>query len=159
MLHTKARKFKPQLRLFLFCCVPSYISVFPAISLCSQIYLCVPSYISGVRFLRIWLFFNPTSCLREWCMLGVFLLLAFTRLGHECRDLLSLWQWDRVRTNVNPKGTIPSSEKFPSEEDGTRDVASSRTVSPTHYQPAIPAPNWDSNLHSCIGGRLGKQTC
>ena len=39
--------------------------------------------------------FNPTIKvvtfhLRGWCMLGVFLLPAFTRLGHECQDLLSL---------------------------------------------------------------------
>ena len=39
--------------------------------------------------------FNPTIevatfCLRGWCMLGVFLLLAFTNLGHEQQDLLSL---------------------------------------------------------------------
>ena len=58
-----------------------------------------PSYISGVhhfwvRFLRMWPFFNPTIKvvtfrLRGWCLLGVFLLPAFTRLGHECQDLLS----------------------------------------------------------------------
>ena len=30
-----------------------------------------------------------TFCLCGWCMLGVFLL-PFTRLGHECQDLLSL---------------------------------------------------------------------
>ena len=58
-----------------------------------------PSYISGVhhfwvRFLRMWPFFNPTIKvvtfrLRGWCMLGVFLLPAFTRLGHERQDLLS----------------------------------------------------------------------
>ena len=58
-----------------------------------------PSYISGVhhfwvRFLRMWPFFNPTIKvvtfrLRGWCVLGVFLLLAFTRLGHEHQDLLS----------------------------------------------------------------------
>ena len=57
-----------------------------------------PSYISGVhhfwvRFLRMWLFFNPTIKvvtfrLRGWCVLGVFLLPAFTRLGHERQDLL-----------------------------------------------------------------------
>ena len=40
-------------------------------------------------------FFNPTSDmvtfhLHGWCMLGVFLLLAFTCLGHERQDLLSL---------------------------------------------------------------------
>ena len=39
-------------------------------------------------------FFYPpvevvTFRLRGWCMLGVFLLTAFTRLGHECQDLLS----------------------------------------------------------------------
>ena len=58
-----------------------------------------PSYISGVhhfwvRFLRTWPFFNPTIKvvtfrLRGWCMVGVFLLPAFTRLGHERQDLLS----------------------------------------------------------------------
>ena len=36
--------------------------------------------------------FNPTIevvtfRLRGWCMLGVLLLLVFTRLGHECQDL------------------------------------------------------------------------
>ena len=40
-------------------------------------------------------FFNSTIevvtfRLRGWCMLGVFLLLAFPRLGHGCQDLLSL---------------------------------------------------------------------
>ena len=40
-------------------------------------------------------FFNPTIKvvtfrLRGWCVLGVFLLPAFTRLGHECQDLFSL---------------------------------------------------------------------
>ena len=39
--------------------------------------------------------FNPnievaTLHLCGWCMLGVFLLPAFTRLGHACQDLLSL---------------------------------------------------------------------
>ena len=58
-----------------------------------------PSYISGVhhfwvRFLRMRPFFNPTIKvvtfrLRGWCVLGVFLLPAFTRLGHERQDLLS----------------------------------------------------------------------
>ena len=48
-----------------------------------------------VSFLRIWPFSNPTievvTChLHGWCMLGVFLLLAFTRLGHERQDLWSL---------------------------------------------------------------------
>ena len=58
-----------------------------------------PSYISGVhhfwvRFLRMWpFFFNPTIKvvtfrLRGSCVLGVFLLPAFIRLGHERQDLL-----------------------------------------------------------------------
>ena len=58
-----------------------------------------PSYNSGVHhfwviFLRMCPFFNPTIKvvtfrLRGWCVLGVFLLPAFTRLGHERQDLLS----------------------------------------------------------------------
>ena len=62
-------------------------------------FLSFPGYISGVhhfwvRFLRMWPFFNPTIKvvkfrLRGWCVLGVFLLPAFTRLGHERQDLLS----------------------------------------------------------------------
>ena len=39
-------------------------------------------------------FFSPTIevvtfRLRGWCMLGAFLLPAFTSLGHECQDRLS----------------------------------------------------------------------
>ena len=46
-----------------------------------------------------------------------------------------------VRTHVNSKGKkSPLPEKFSSEEDGTHNAASSRTVSPSHYQRAIPAP-------------------
>ena len=42
----------------------------------------------------MWPFFNPTTevvtfHLRGWYMLGVVLLPAFTRLEHECQDLLS----------------------------------------------------------------------
>ena len=36
-----------------------------------------------------------------------------------------------VRTHANSKGKIPSTGS--SEEDGTHDAASYRTVSPTHY--------------------------
>ena len=32
-----------------------------------------------------------TFRLRGWCVLGVFLLLTFTCLGHECKDILSPW--------------------------------------------------------------------
>ena len=46
-------------------------------------------------YVTVLFFFNPTIKvvtfrLRGWCMLGVFLLPAFTRLGHERQDLLSL---------------------------------------------------------------------
>ena len=59
--------------------------------------LCAQRYFQGspiwVRFLHMWQFFNPTIevvtfHLHGWCMLGVFLLLAFTHLGHECQDVL-----------------------------------------------------------------------
>ena len=63
------------------------------------VFFCVPQlYLWGsplwVRFLRMWPFSNPTIKvvtfrLRGWCVLGVFLLPAFTRLGHERQDLLS----------------------------------------------------------------------
>ena len=58
-------------------------------------------YLWGSPFLigclRMWpfsfvcLFFNPSVevVFRGWCVLGVFLLPAFARLGHECQDLLS----------------------------------------------------------------------
>ena len=39
---------------------------------------------------------------------------------------------------LNPREKSPQPEKFSPEEDGTHDVAPSRTVSPTHYQWAIP---------------------
>ena len=59
----------------------------------SQLYLWGSPF--WVRCLCMWQYFNPTIevvtfHLRGWCMLGVFLLPAFTRLGHECQDLLSL---------------------------------------------------------------------
>ena len=59
-----------------------------------------PSYISGVHHYGRDLcicdhFFNPTIelvtfRLHGWCMLGEFLLPAFTHLGDECQDLLCL---------------------------------------------------------------------
>ena len=45
-----------------------------------------------------------------------------------------------VKTHVNSKGKIPLPKKFSSEEDRTHDATSSRTLNPTHYQRAIPAP-------------------
>ena len=58
-----------------------------------------------VIFLRMTLFKkkkkNPTMevvrfRLRNWCMLGVFLLPAFNCLGHECQGLLSPWDGTHV---------------------------------------------------------------
>ena len=40
-----------------------------------------------------------TFCLCGWSLLGVFLLLAFTHLGHECQDLLSPCNGMHVRTH------------------------------------------------------------
>ena len=49
-----------------------------------------------------------------------------------------------VRSHVNSKGKSPPPEKFSLEEDWINDTASSRTVSPTHYQRAIPVPQGQS---------------
>ena len=59
--------------------------------------------ITGEIFVYVY-FFNPTIevvtfRLRGWCMLGVYLLPAFTRLGHECQDLLSPCDGMHVCTN------------------------------------------------------------
>ena len=50
--------------------------------------------ILGEIFAYVTVFFNTTIevvtfHLRGWCILGVFLLWAFTHLGHKCQDLLS----------------------------------------------------------------------
>ena len=99
----------------------------------------------------LYIVLNPTIevvtfRLSGWCILGVFSLPAFTRLGHECQDLFSpcngldlglcfhpkeFWG-NGVRTHVNSKGKIPSTGG--SEEVRTRDAASRRTASPTHYR-------------------------
>ena len=63
-------------------------------------FFCIPqlylwgSPLLGEIFAYVTVFFNPTIKvvtfrLRGWCVLGVFLLPAFTRLGHERQDLLS----------------------------------------------------------------------
>ena len=95
----------------------------------------------------------------DGCMLGAFLLPAFTCIGYERNDLLSLCDGTQhmcaqtrplfvlssesglgngVRTHVNSKGKIPSTGG--SEEDRTRNTTSSRTVSLTHYQLSYPSP-------------------
>ena len=79
----------------------SYILILVLWSMISILFFlsfCVPQlYLWGswVRFLRMWPLFNPTIKvvtfrLRGWCVLGVYLLPAFTRLGHERQDHLSL---------------------------------------------------------------------
>ena len=93
-------------------------------------------------------------------MLGVFLLPAFTRLGHDCQDLLSscvgmhvCTDWTSVYTLIRksfggmeyepmltPSEKVSLLEKFSPEEDRTYDAASSRTASPTHYQRALSPP-------------------
>ena len=59
-------------------------------------FFCVPCSMSGLHFGWdfILFFFSPTIEVvtfrhRGWCMLGIFLLLEFTRLGHGYQDLLS----------------------------------------------------------------------
>ena len=99
--------------------------------------LCVPQLdLRGspfwVRSLRMWPLFNSTIevvtfRLRGWCMLGVFLLPAFTHLGHECdgmhvcTDYTSVytliwktWSWEGnwVRTHVNSEEKITSTTKI-----------------------------------------------
>ena len=55
--------------------------------------------------------FNPTIevvtfRLRGWCMPVVFLLPAFTRLGHECQDLLSPCDGMHVSTDYTSVYTL-----------------------------------------------------
>ena len=88
-------------------------------------------------FFFFFFFFNPTIEVvtfrpSGWCMLGVFLLQAFTRLGHECYDLLSPrdgiacvhrqdlglfshpneFPGNGVKTHVNSEGKIPLYRKL-----------------------------------------------
>ena len=56
------------------------------------IFFSFPSYISGFHHLgEIFAYVTEVATfrLRGWCMLGVFLLLVFSRLGQECQDLWS----------------------------------------------------------------------
>ena len=150
---------------FFFFCVPSCSSVVHLLLLRSKLYLWGSPF--WVRFLLMWLcvvvVFNPTIevvtfRLRGRYILGVFLLPAFTCLGHEYQDLLSpcavysrvhklalvLYSHPKeclgngVRTHVNPKGKISSSRD--SAEGQTRNAASHRTASPTHYRLSYPDP-------------------
>ena len=107
-----------------------------------------------MRFLHTWPFSNPNIevvifCLHGWCTLGVFLMPAFTCLGHECQGLLSpchgmhgldlglyshlkeFWG-NGVRNHVNSTRKIPSTGH--SEEGQTCNATSRWTASPTHHQ-------------------------
>ena len=74
-----------------------YLIMQAALNIFLFFFFAFPSYFSGVhhfwvRFLCMCPFFNPTIKvvtfrLRGWCVLGVFLLPAFTRLGHKRQDL------------------------------------------------------------------------
>ena len=64
----------------------AYSSAFPAIYLGFNIFFGICD-----RFLfSLYNHSDVTFRLRGWCVLGVFLLLAFIRLGQECQDLLCL---------------------------------------------------------------------
>ena len=111
--------------------------------------------------------FNPTIevvtfCLFALCMLGVFLLPAFSRLGHEYQDLLSpchgmhaqtrpqfILLSERVLGELSQNLRYLHGEKISSarkktqktqpispREDHTHNAASRRTASATHYQRA-----------------------
>ena len=89
-----------------------------------------------------------TFLLRGWCMLGVFLLLAFTRLGNECQAILSPCDGMHVSTDYTSVYTLirksfermesepmltqreksPLPESFSPEKNRTHDAASSRTA-------------------------------
>ena len=85
-----------------------------------------------------------------WCRLGVFLLLAFICIRHECQDLSSLCNGMHVCTDktsvytliqknlerMESEQSLTPREKTStgnSEEDQTHDPASCRTACPTHY--------------------------
>ena len=79
-------------------------------------FICVHSYISGVHnfcgdFYVCDRFFNPTMEVviipfRGWCMLDVYLLLAFTCPGHECQDFLRLCDVMHVCTDKTSVYTL-----------------------------------------------------
>ena len=80
-----------------------------------RFFFCIPSYISGVHhfggdFLHVTIF-NPTIevvtfYLQGRCMLVVFLLPAFIRLGHGCQDLLSPCDGINVCTDLTSVYTL-----------------------------------------------------
>ena len=60
--------------------------------------------------------------------------LSFTLIQKSFRGM-------ELEPMLTPRGKSPLLEKLSPEEDRTNDAVQSRTVSPTHYQQAIPAPD------------------
>ena len=86
---------------FSFFCVPSYISMFTSLG---EIFAYVAGFVLCCFCFVVVVFFYPfidviTFRLRGWCMLDVFLLPAFTRLGHEWQDRFSPCDWMHVCTD------------------------------------------------------------
>ena len=61
---------------------------------------------------------------------------------------------DGVRTHVNSKEKLPSTTKILRGGDQIHNTASSRKVSPTHYQQAIQAPGASQALQSHFSLKL-----
>ena len=123
--------------------------MFPAVPLGSTIFVCeIFAYVtfsSNHRGSHI-----PFSWM-VW-LLGVFLLPAFTHLGHECQDLLSLCDrmhvctdWTSRKWSQNPqeKSLLPDS----SEQGRTHNAAWHRIASQTHYQLSYFSPSSLNNSH------------
>ena len=72
-----------------------------------------------------------TCCLHGWCMLGVFLLPAFTSLGHECQDLLSPCDGMHVCTDWTLVYTL-TGKSF--EEMGSENMLTPRGKNPLHWK-------------------------
>ena len=135
-------------------------------------FCCIPSYISGgFHFWRdFWACdhsFNPTIevvtiHLCGWCMLGVFLLPAFTHLGHECRVLfefvwwnayvhrldLSLYSHQKEFYGMESKPTLTPREKSPLLEAQSRVelMTQHKAGQPTHYPLSYSGPHGYINI-------------
>ena len=112
--------------------------------------LCISSYISGVhhcwvRFLCVWQFFLQSnqrcSHILSSCMQGVFLLLAFTYLGHEYQDLSSLWDGMHVCTDYTSVYSLIRK----SFREWSQNPCSLQGKNPLYQK-----PRGGLNLHHCI---------
>ena len=124
----------------------------------------------GVRFLSMLPFFSPTMevvafHLCRWCMLGVSLLLPFTRLGHECQDLLSPCEgmhmctdWSLVYTLIRKSfwGMEPEPMLTPREKSRLPENFPQRKIKPmTLHQTGQRAQHATNKLFgSCTGLNL-----